>query len=169
MAKRKVTRHPRNIPGRCVNLVAHFEGFFSCPYNDPVGYATIGFGHLIGYRRVTQADRRRWGCLTRPQAKALLRKDLKASANEVRRLVKVPLNRRQFSALVSFTFNCGSGALAGSTLLRKLNAGNYRAVPAELNKWVWAGGRILPGLVTRRRREGRMFRPLRKPHPKFWR
>lgn len=37
-----------------MNLVAHFEGFFSCPYNDPVGYATIGFGHLIGYRRVTR-------------------------------------------------------------------------------------------------------------------
>lgn len=164
-----MAKHPRGVPRRCVNLVARFEGFYSCPYDDPVGHATIGFGHLLHFGRVTDQDRRRWGCLTRAQAKALLRKDLAATAAEVRRLVAVPLNRRQFSALVSFAFNCGTGALAGSTLLRKLNAGDYAAVPKELNKWVYGGGHVLPGLVTRRRQEGRLFRPHRRPNPKFWR
>lgn len=164
-----MAKHPRHVPRRCVNLVAFYEGFFSCPYNDPVGYSTIGYGHLIALRGVTEEDRRRWGCLTRAQGKALLRKDLAVTAAEVRRLVTVPLNRRQFSAIVSFTYNCGVGALQGSTLLRRLNQGEYAAVPAELAKWVYGGGQILPGLVTRRRREGRLFRPLRKPNPKFWR
>lgn len=165
----KVRKHPARVPARCVNFVATQEGFRSCPYNDPAGHATIGHGHLLHHGPVTEADRRRWGCITVTESKALLRKDLEATARRVRQLVKVPLNRRQFSAIVSFAYNCGTGALAESTLLKKLNAGNYQAVPAELNRWVNAGGQRLPGLVTRRRKEGRMFRPLKHPNRKLWR
>jgi lysozyme len=152
-----------------VKLVAFFEGFSPCPTDELDGHATIGHGHLIHLGPVTEADRRKWGCITEAQADILLRQDLKIAAAAVRRLVKVPLNRRQFSALVSFAYNCGEGALASSTLLRRLNAGEYSAVPYELSRWVNGPNGPLPGLVTRRRREGHLFRPLHRPNPKFWR
>jgi hypothetical protein len=76
----------------------------------------------------------------------------------VDRLVTVPLSQNQFDALVSFTFNVGEGALAKSTLLKKLNAGKYSEVPAELMKWTKGGGRELPGLVRRRRAECALWR-----------
>lgn len=72
-------------------------------------------------------------------------------------LVKVALNQHQRDALISFTFNLGQGNLRDSTLLKKLNAGDYGAVPAELDKWIKAGGRTLPGLVKRRAGEGALF------------
>ena len=60
-------------------------------------------------------------------------------------------------ALVSFTFNCGEGALAASTLRKRLNRREYAAVPSELNKWVLSGGKKLEGLVRRRKAEGALF------------
>ena len=71
--------------------------------------------------------------------------------------MRVPLAQHQFDALVSFVFNVGGGAFRESTLLRELNAGDYDAVPRELNRWVKAGGRTLPGLVRRRGAEGVLF------------
>ena len=71
--------------------------------------------------------------------------------------MKVPLNQAQFDALVSFAFNLGAGALETSTLLKKLNAGKYAAVPQEFEKWVKAGGKTLPGLVRRRTAEAQLF------------
>jgi lysozyme len=166
-------RHPRGIPRRCIRLIARFEGFYSQPYNDPAGHATIGYGKLLHYGPVTEADRAKWGSITKRQAKRMLRADLVEYADGVRELVRVPLNRRQFSALVSFAYNVGLGALQGSTLLRRLNAGEYNAVRSELLKWDKAtvGGSLvsLPGLTRRRLAEGRMFRPLRKPNPLYWR
>ena len=67
------------------------------------------------------------------------------------------LTQYQFDALVSFVFNVGVGAFGGSTLLRRLNQGDYNAVPAELMRWVNSGGTPLPGLVRRRRAEGVLF------------
>lgn len=69
------------------------------------------------------------------------------------RVVKVGLNSNRFSALVSFSYNVGCGALTGSTLLKLLNQGKYGAVCGELRKWVHGGGRRLPGLVRRREAE----------------
>ena len=83
--------------------------------------------------------RRRQGCARRPQAD------------------QGPLKQHQLDALVSFTFNCGEGALASSTLRKRLNRGEYAAVPQELNKWVMSGGRRLEGLVRRRKAEGALF------------
>ena len=156
-------KHPRGVPRKAVNLVARFEGFYPNVYADPVGYATIGYGHLIALRGPTDADRAKWGTLSKRDAKRLLRHDLGLSARAVRRLVKVPLNKRQFSALVSFVFNVGIGAFEDSTLLRKLNNGNYGAVPHQLSRWNKAGGVTLAGLTRRRAAEGRLFRPLHKP------
>jgi lysozyme len=67
------------------------------------------------------------------------------------------LNQHQLDALISFTFNCGEGSLAASTLRKRLNRREYAAVPQELNKWVMSGGKRLPGLVRRRKAEGALF------------
>jgi lysozyme len=69
----------------------------------------------------------------------------------------VSLNQGQYDALVDFTYNLGPAALQGSTLLRKLNAGDYAGAAAEFPKWCHAGRAVLPGLVTRRARERAMF------------
>jgi lysozyme len=74
----------------------------------------------------------------------------------VERLVKVPLTDNEFAALVSFEYN--AGALANSTLLRMLNAGKPRSeVAEEFRKWVWAGGRVMNGLIRRRAAERDLF------------
>ena len=75
----------------------------------------------------------------------------------VLRLIKVPLTDGQFDALVSFTFNLGSGALQRSTLRRKVNREEHEEVPAEFLRWVWAGGRKLRGLVRRRAAESVLY------------
>lgn len=71
--------------------------------------------------------------------------------------MKVPLTQGQVDAICSFVYNEGAGRLQSSTLLKVLNAGNYGAVPAELSKWVFGGGKKLPGLVTRRAAEAAML------------
>lgn len=71
--------------------------------------------------------------------------------------VVVELSQTQWDALVSFCFNVGAGNFRASTLLKKLNAGRYQTVPSELNRWVFAGGKKLDGLIRRRWAEGRLF------------
>jgi len=72
-------------------------------------------------------------------------------------MITVPLTQHQFDALVDWTFNEGSGNLASSTLLRKLNDGDYAGADAEFARWVRGGGRVLPGLVKRRALEATWF------------
>ena len=95
--------------------------------------------------------------ITRERALALLRADAKKAALAVRQAITQPLKQTEFDALVSFTFNCGEGSLRRSTLRRILNAGNRPAVRSELMKWVYSGGKKLPGLVRRRQAEGALF------------
>jgi lysozyme len=92
------------------------------------------------------------------EALDLLRKDVAVAERAVLRLINVPLTQGQFDALVSFTFNLGSGALQRSTLRRKVNREEHDDVPAEFMKWVWAGGRKLKGLVKRRKAEVAFYR-----------
>ena len=126
------------------------EGLRTTAYRDPVGILTIGYGH-------TGADVKPGQRITEAQAEQLLRKDVGWAEDAVRKNVKVPLTQGQFDALVSFTFNCGAGALGKSTLLKKLNAGDYAGAQAEFGNWVRGGGKVLPGLVRRRQEEARMF------------
>lgn len=111
------------------------------------GTLTIGVGHTGP--DVTPGLR-----ITRERAEALLAQDLNRAERAVEQAVKVTLSDRQFGALVSFAFNVGTGAFAGSTLLKKLNRGDYGAVPAELGKWTRTriGGKSVtsPGLIKRR-------------------
>jgi lysozyme len=150
---------PPRLSQRGAGFIARFEGCVLRMYNDPTGNATIGVGHLIHMGPINGREplEFRRG-ITRKRALALLMSDADKAARGVRRLIKVPLKQHQLDALVSFTFNCGEGALASSTLRKRLNRGEYGAVPQELNKWVMSGGRRLEGLVRRRKAEGALFR-----------
>ncbi len=138
-----------------MDLVKHFEGFYANAYTCPAGVWTIGYGHTKG---VKKGD-----TVTLDQAEQLLEEDLAGAGTAVERLVKVPLKDNQYAALVSFVFNLGAGSLGSSTLLKKLNAGNYDDVPAEMAKWVKATDpktkekRTLAGLVRRRAAEGELW------------
>lgn len=129
------------------DLIKRHEGLRLQSYRDPVNLLTIGYGH-------TGPDARAGNRITIERAENLLTQDVREAEAAVIRLVKVPLSQGQFDALVSFVFNVGDRALAGSTLLRELNAGRYAAVPGQLRRWVYGtvGGQkvILPGLVKRR-------------------
>jgi lysozyme len=133
------------------DLIISFEGIRLEAYKCPAGVWTIGVGSTVPAVHAGEV-------ITKQQALARFDKDLTKFENAVDRLVKVPLTQNQFDALVSFTFNVGEGALAKSTLLKKLNAGDYDAVPTELMRWTKGGGRELPGLVRRRRAEAAMWR-----------
>jgi lysozyme len=138
-----------------VRFVAQWEGFRGHLYNDVLGHCTIGYGHLVhrGNCNGSEPARFRHG-LTQAQALDLLHADLAGFVDGVRAGLRVAVNQHQFDALVSFAYNVGVGGFTGSTLLRKLNAGNAAAVPGELMRWTNGG---LPGLVRRRRAEGELF------------
>jgi lysozyme len=138
-------------------LIARFEGFVPRPYDDAAGHATIGFGHLIHHGRVTAADRARWGTISRERGLALLSEDAREATRAVEQHVRVSLTQEELDALVSFVFNVGAGAFASSTLLRKLNAGDRHGAADELLRWSRADGRVLEGLLSRRRAERALF------------
>ena len=135
------------------------------PYLDPVGIWTIGWGHAISvggaYLRGRQNRKAAFdlypGGITMEQAEALLRGDVLDTCRDVEALVEAPLTDNQYAALVSFTFNLGRGSLAKSTLLRKLNDGDYAGAAAEFPRWNKAGGKVLKGLVERRAAEAELF------------
>lgn len=137
-----------------LDLIRRFEGFRGEAYRDAVGVWTIGYGHttMAGPPRVTPGLR-----LSREEAAAILARDVEKFSVGVRQAVTVPLNEAQFSALVSFAYNVGLGALRSSSVLKAVNAGDFAAVPQRLALWVKAGGRALPGLVKRRAAEGALF------------
>src|SRR5208283_4245324 len=143
----------------------YFEGNKSKVYWDTRGLPTIGVGHLltqselssgkivIGGELVRYADG-----LTDDQIQVLLNRDIKIAEDSIARLVKVPLTQGQYDALCSWTFNVGSGALASSTLLKVLNAGNYDQVPGQMLRWVHNhDGSINQGLTRRREAEVQLW------------
>ena len=135
-----------------INLIKGFEGFRSEPYQDSVGVWTIGYGHTHG--RDTWPDSRP---ITDEEATIYLRGDLAVAEDAVNAYIIVPLNQNQFDALVSFTFNLGSENLRKSTLRRKLSYSDYTGAAEEFGKWIYAGGKILTGLVMRRAKEKELF------------
>lgn len=139
----------RRINAAGLELVKSFESLRVHAYQDAVGIWTIGYGHTQGVKAGQT--------ITETQAEQFLLTDLAEAESAVERLVAVPLNDNQFAALVSFTFNLGAGSLQISTLRKKLNAGDYAAVPAQLALWVKGDGKTLPGLVRRRKAEGDLW------------
>ena len=133
-------------------LIRKFEGCRLAAYPDPATGGvpwTIGYGHTAGVKR---GDR-----ISQKQADEFLALDIAQTAENVRKLVTRDINQNQFDALVSFAFNLGSANLAESTLLRHLNAGNARSAADQFNRWVFAGGVLMKGLVNRREAERQLF------------
>jgi len=143
-----------NISKKGIDLIKHFEGCYKKAYLCPANVWTIGIG-TTGF-----VDGKPIGAgmeITEEKAEQLLAADLIKFEKVVSTLITVPLNQNQFDALVSFAYNCGEGALKNSTLRKLLNKNQYGEVPAQLNRWNKAGGKVLEGLSRRRRAEGKLF------------
>jgi lysozyme len=134
------------------------EVFKSYPYNDTSGHATIGYGHKLHNGNVNDIDRVAYrGNLSQEKAFGIFEKDVRIASDAVNRSVKVPLTQGMHDALTSFTFNAGQGNLASSTLLKKLNKGDYESVSSELPRWNRSKGKVSNGLIKRRAEEVKMF------------
>lgn len=139
-----------NINEEGLKLIKNFEGLRLKSYRCPANILTCGYGH-------TGSDVKENMVITQEQADKWLKQDLIKFENGVKSCVKVSLNENQFSALVSFAYNCGIGALQQSTLLKKLNAKDYIGASNEFLKWNKAGGKVLAGLTRRRNAERDLF------------
>lgn len=135
-----------------LDLIQQAEGLKLAAYWDMRGKVwTIGYGATgpdIGAETV-------W---TQEQAAADLIDRLGAINRTVTQAVRGRINAQQRAALVDFTYNLGSGAFLGSTLLKLLNAGNYDGAAEQFGEWIHADGEVLPGLVTRRAIERALFK-----------
>ena len=138
-----------------LEIITAFEGFSAEPYQCPAGVWTIGYGstRAPGGSPVTASAKP----LTETQAMGWMRHELGRTEYDVARLIDAPLTDNQFGALVSFTYNLGSGNLAASTLRQRLNRGDHAGAAGEFPKWRLAGGRVLRGLVRRRAAERALF------------
>jgi lysozyme len=140
----------RRISAEGLALIKRFEGLRLTAYYDSVGVLTIGYGSTGTH--VSEGM-----TISEEEAEALLKKDLDRFEKGVASLVTVHLTDNQFAALVAFSFNVGLGNLKSSTLLKKLNAGDYAGASAEFPRWNKAGGVVLLGLTRRRNAEKDLF------------
>lgn len=128
--------------------ITDLEGFRGEAYIPvPGDVPTIAFGHTEG---VKLGD-----TVTVAEGLNLLHQDVRAAETAVRECVKVPLFPYEFDAYVSLAYNIGRQAFCGSTLVRKLNSGDYSGACEEIKRWTYAGGKSLQGLVNRRAEEYR--------------
>ena len=132
-----------------LSLIKKFEGCKLEAYKCSAGVWTIGYGHTTG---VKEGD-----VCTQEEAEKLLRGDIFKFEEYVQDSVKVDLDQSQFDALVAWTFNLGPGNLRSSSMLKKLNNGEYESVPFEMRRWNKAGGKTLDGLIRRRQAESLLF------------
>ncbi len=132
-----------------IELIKKHEGFRSKAYRCSANVLTIGFGHTLN---VKSTD-----VITKEQGEYFLRQDVEHAEKEVNKH-NLNINQNQFDALVSFVFNLGVGNFSRSTLLRRIKAyPNDITIRREFARWVYAGGKILPGLVTRRKEEADLY------------
>ncbi len=149
------------VPKTAIDLAKRFEGFerkakrgveiTAIPYICPAGFWTIGYGHLCDPKHPP---------ITEAEAEVYLARDLRTALAATLRycpvLVTEPEGR--LAAIVDFTFNLGAGRLQTSTLRRRVNQRDWSAAEQELRRWVYGGGRALPGLIARRDAEAALLR-----------
>jgi lysozyme len=147
---------PLVVPQAAIDLAKQFEGFHRVPKNDPfrrahpyvcpAGFWTIGFGHLCDPKHPP---------ITEAEAEVYLARDLMTALNATLRYCPVLATEPEgrLAAIVDFTFNLGAGRLQTSTLRRKVNQRDWLGAAEQLRRWVYAGGKMLPGLVARREAE----------------
>ena len=149
-----------------LSLLRDFEGFSERAYPDPG--SSNGLPITIGYGSTRDENGRpfRLGdTITRDRADELLRREVAETERQVAAYVSAPITQPQFDALCSFAYNVGVGAFGKSTLLRKLNAGDYASAADEFLRWDKNDGRVMPGLARRRRRERELFLSSGMPVP----
>ncbi|MFT4426371.1 lysozyme [Enterobacter hormaechei] len=142
------------ISEKGIGLIKQFEGCKLTAYQDSVGVWTIGYGWT---QSVDCKPIRAGMTIKQETAERLLKTGLVSYESDVSRLVKVGMTQGQFDALVSFTYNLGTRSLSTSTLLRKLNAGDYAGAADEFLRWNKAGSKVLNGLTRRREAERALF------------
>ena len=143
------------VSQKCIALIKSFEGFSAKPYLCPAGVPTIGYGstRYVNGNPVQLDDPN----ITEAQAVEIMQATLAPYEDAVNRYVIVEITKAQFDALVDFAYNCGAQNLRTSTLLKKINEGDFKAAQAEFPKWCNGGGKKLPGLVRRREAERVLF------------
>ena len=148
------------VPQSAIELAKRFEGFekrvkrgteiAAVPYVCPAGFWTIGYGHLCSQDHPP---------ITQDEAEAYLAQDLVKALSATLRYCPVLATEPEgrLAAIVDFTFNLGAGRLQASTLRRRVNQRNWSEAATELARWVYGGGKVLPGLVTRRAAEASLL------------
>ena len=138
-----------------IPIIRKFEGLKLKAYLCPAGVWTIGYGNTFyeNGSKVQEGEK-----ITLDRADKLLFFVVQKFESEVLKLVKSAINENQLGALTSFAFNVGAGNLAKSTLLKKVNANpNDATIRDEFIRWTKAGGKVLNGLVTRRKAEAELY------------
>ena len=138
-----------NLGYKGKDLLKFFEGCELVAYQDSVGVWTIGYGHTKGVKPGMT--------ITQEEAEQMLESELVEYEGYVTKYVTVPLTQNQFDALVVWVYNLGPTNFRNSTLLKKLNSGDYTAAGKEIERWNKAGGKVLNGLVKRREAEANLF------------
>ena len=153
-----------NVSDAGVKFIRRWEGSRSAAYHDSAGLLTVGVGHLLTRDELSSgkveigAEYVKWrDGLSDEQIDLLLRQDLLRPVTAVNG-ARLHLRQQEFDALVSFVFNVGVRAFNRSTLLKRLHDGNYADAPAQLLRWVYAGGKRIQGLVNRRQAEANLWR-----------
>lgn len=144
----------RTLTDAGANLIKHFENCSRKAYYCPAKVLTIGWGHTASPKGRPFDKNTTW-----PQdvCDDVFYEDMMTYERAVKSCVTVRLEPWQFDALVSFTYNCGGGALKKSTLLKKLNAGDFKGAAVEFQRWNKAGGKVMAGLTRRRASESLLF------------
>ncbi len=149
------------VPKTAIELAKRFEGFerkvkrgteiTAIPYVCPAGFWTIGYGHLCDPNHPP---------ITEGEAEVYLAHELQTALAATLRYCPVLITEPEgrLAAIVDFTFNLGAGRLQTSTLRRRVNQRDWVAATQELRRWVYGGGKVLPGLVTRRLTEAALLR-----------
>lgn len=132
-----------------LDLIKHFESLQLKAYKCSANVWTIGYGHT---KNVKEGDR-----ISQDQANCFLMQDLYSVERAIVRLVKVKLNQNQFDALCSLIFNIGISAFNKSTLLAKLNTGDYVGAAEQFRRWNKVNNVVMAGLVRRRQAEEDLF------------
>lgn len=150
-----------DVPQAAIDIAKRFEGFerkakrgveiTAVPYICPAGFWTIGYGHLCDPKHPP---------ITEAEAEVYLARDLQTALAATLRYCPVLATEPEgrLAAVVDFTFNLGAGRLQTSTLRRRVNQRDWVAAGQELRRWVYGGGRALPGLVARRDAEAALLR-----------
>ena len=147
------------VPEAAFDLAKRFEGFCRVPKSDPgrahpyicpAGYWTVGYGRLCDPKHLP---------ITEAEGEAYLAHDLETALVSTLRYCPVLAAEPEcrLAAIVDFTFNLGAGRLQTSTLRRRVNQRDWHEAASELSRWVCGGGRVLPGLIARRKSEARLL------------